>query len=70
MTKKEVIEKVKKYVKEKMEGEATGHDWWHVFRVWKLSKKIAEKEGGDLFTIELAALLHDLSDWKFNKSES
>ena len=71
MTKKEIIEKVKKYVKEKMEGETTGHDWWHVFRVWKLSKKIAKKEGGDLFAIELAALLHDIADWKFNeKSES
>ncbi len=70
MTKKEIIERVKKYAKEKMEGEATGHDWWHAFRVWKLSKKISKKEGGDLFTIELSALLHDLADWKFNKSES
>lgn len=70
MNEEEIIGKVKKYVKEKMEGEATGHDWWHVFRVWKLSKKIAEKEGGDLFIIELAALLHDLADWKFNKSEA
>ena len=69
MTRKQIIEKVKKYVKEKMEGEATGHDWWHVFRVWKLSKKIAQKEGGNLFIIELAALLHDIADWKFNKSE-
>lgn len=71
MTKKEIIEKVKKYVRGTMEGEVTGHDWWHIFRVWKLSKKIAEKEGGDLFIIELAALLHDLFDWKFSKvSES
>lgn len=69
MTKKQIIEKVKNYVREKMEGEPTGHDWWHVFRVWKLSKKIAKKEGSDLFVIELAALVHDIADWKFNKGE-
>jgi len=65
MNKKRVIKEVKNYVKKKLLGESTGHDWWHSFRVWKLSKKIAEKEGGDMFVIELAALLHDIADWKF-----
>ena len=65
MNKNRVIEEVKKYVKKDLEGETTGHDWWHSWRVWKLSKKIAKKEGGDLFIIELAALLHDIADWKF-----
>ncbi len=67
MNRRQIIEKVKKYVKEKMEGETTGHDWWHSRRVLRLSKKIAKKEGGDGFIIELAALLHDIADWKFNK---
>jgi len=31
-----------------------------------MSKEIAKKEGGDLFIIELAALLHDVADWKFH----
>lgn len=35
------------------------------WRVWKISKEIAKKEGGDLFVIELAVLLHDIADWKF-----
>lgn len=65
MNKSKIIEEVKKYVRKNMEGESTGHDWWHSWRVWKLSKKIAKKEGGDLFIIELAALLHDIADWKF-----
>ena len=71
MTEKQIVEKVKKYARGKLEGEPTGHDWWHTFRVWQLSKKIAKKEGGDFFIIELAALLHDVADWKFTKgSES
>ena len=28
---------------------------------------IAEKENGDLFIIEMAALLHDIDDWKFSE---
>ena len=36
-------------------------------RVWRTAIFIREKEGaGDLLTIELAALLHDISDAKFN----
>lgn len=53
-----------------MQGEPTGHDWWHAWRVWKIAKKIAKKEGGDLFVIELAALLHDVEDWKFDGREN
>lgn len=48
--------------------EPTGHGWWHGLRVRDLAKKIARKEGGDLFVIELSALLHDIDDWKFSKS--
>lgn len=49
-----------------MSGEATGHDWWHVYRVWQLSKRINKSEKGDPLVVELAALLHDIDDWKFN----
>lgn len=50
-----------------MSGEGTGHDWWHVDRVRKLARRIARTEGGDLYIINLAALLHDLDDWKFRR---
>lgn len=66
MNKEKVIQKVKDYVRETLGNEPTGHDWWHSWRVWKMAKEIAEKEGGDLFIIELAALLHDIADWKFH----
>ncbi len=55
------------HVRKKMDGEATGHDWWHVYRVWKSSIKIARRENGaDLFVVQLGALLHDIEDWKFS----
>jgi len=55
------------YVKRVLEGAEGGHDWYHILRVWKMARYIREKEGsGDLLTIELAALLHDISDPKFN----
>jgi uncharacterized protein len=66
MTKEEIIKEVQDYIKSDSQGDSSGHDWWHVFRTWKMAKEIAKKEGGDLFVIELGALLHDIGDWKFN----
>ncbi|AZI69945.1 HD domain-containing protein [Cloacibacterium normanense] len=57
------------FVKEKLEGAEAGHDWFHIERVWKISKKIAEKEGGNLEVIELSALLHDIADPKFHNGD-
>ena len=70
MNKNEIIEKTSEFVKGKLEGDSSGHDWWHIFRVWNMSKKICKKEGGELFTIEMAALLHDVADWKFYENEN
>lgn len=55
------------FVKDTLAGAEGGHDWHHIERVWKTARYIREREGaGDLLTIELAALLHDISDAKFN----
>ena len=62
-----IIEKTITFVKETLAGAEGGHDWYHIERVWKNSHFIQKKEGkGKLLTIELAALLHDISDAKFN----
>jgi uncharacterized protein len=61
---KGIISGTEKYVRKEMEKDSSGHDWWHIHRVRNLALKIAETEGGDLFLIEMAALLHDLDDWK------
>lgn len=65
----ELINKTIELVKEKLEGTESGHDWFHIERVWKLSLKIQEKEGGDKLIIELAALLHDIADPKFHNGD-
>jgi len=60
----DLIEKTATYVKAKMAGEPTGHDWFHIERVWRTAKLLQQSEGGDLEVVELAALLHDLGDYK------
>ena len=68
MNKKLIIEKTKEFVKEKLYGEGSGHDWFHIERVYNLSRYLAEKENADSFIVEMAALLHDIDDWKFSSS--
>jgi uncharacterized protein len=60
-----VIQKTVNFVKEVLSDTEGGHDWWHTYRVWKLSKHIAKTEDIDLFIVELGALLHDIADSKF-----
>lgn len=62
--KQEIINKTTEYVKEKLSGEGTGHDWWHTHRVCQTALLLGEKESADLFIIQMAALLHDLGDPK------
>ena len=70
MDKKQIILKTADYVKEKLGGEGSGHDWWHIYRVWETAVKIAAREKADRFIVELAALLHDIADWKFNDGDA
>ncbi|MFT3751350.1 MAG: HD domain-containing protein [Paludibacter sp.] len=66
MAKETVLQKTVEFVKETLEKAEGGHDWWHVYRVWQLSKHIAANEQADLFVVELGALLHDIADSKFH----
>lgn len=65
MSKKTIIENTRDFVKNKLAGEGSGHDWWHIVRVTVSALVIAKKEKADLFVVELAALLHDIADHKF-----
>ena len=66
MNKKLIIQKTQAQIKKKFSGEGTGHDWWHIYRVWKLAEKIGRAEKADLFIVALGALLHDIADFKFH----
>ena len=61
----DAINKTVLFVQNFFQKEGTGHDWWHTQRVRDLALKIARNEEGDLFVIEMAALLHDVGDYKF-----
>ncbi len=64
MEKQVYIQETAMYVRLQFEQDASGHDWWHIHRVWQLAINIAKHEKADLFLVEMAALLHDLDDWK------
>ncbi len=66
---KNLIENTVEFVKKKLEGAEAGHDWFHIERVWKLSRKIAETESCNQQVVELAALLHDIADPKFHNGD-
>lgn len=64
MYNKMIINETKLMVREKLLNEGTGHDWYHIERVWKMAVHLTEKEKANRFIVELAALLHDLIDDK------
>lgn len=61
----DVIQTLKNNIKNQFEGDSSGHDWFHIERVWRNAKAIAKQEGADLLITELGALLHDIADHKF-----
>lgn len=67
---KEIILKTAKYAEMTLGKEATGHDWLHVKRVWLNAKMIGRSSKADMFIVELAALLHDIADWKFHGGDA
>lgn len=65
--KKAIIEKVKEFVKEQTINEESGHDWWHINRVYNNALLINKGERADEFIISIIALFHDLYDYKVFK---
>lgn len=63
----DIIGKTEAHVHKVLEGDGSGHDWWHIDRVRNTAMHLAEIESdADRFVVELAALLHDIADWKFH----
>jgi len=64
-----IISLTKNFVKHKLSEAEGGHDWWHIYRVWKMAAQIAKSESADQEIVELAALLHDIADPKFHDGD-
>jgi uncharacterized protein len=69
MNKELIIEKTVAHVKSVLSDAEGGHDWWHIYRVWKTAKHIAATEPVDDFVVELGVLLHDIADSKFHNGD-
>jgi uncharacterized protein len=65
-----IVARTADYVRHQLEGDSSGHDWWHIYRVWQAALRLAEAESADRFVVELAALLHDLDDWKLHDEDA
>ena len=69
MNKPQIIHNTRSFVKETLQNAEGGHDWFHIQRVVKNAREIAEGEEVDHFVVELGALLHDIADSKFHDGD-
>ncbi|KAF9163591.1 hypothetical protein DFQ26_002347 [Actinomortierella ambigua] len=72
MAQPEIRTPTEELVKQHMAAYDPSHDWFHVDRVRRQALKIArdEKERGaevDMEVVEIAALFHDIGDFKYQK---
>jgi uncharacterized protein len=65
----QVLERTADHVRQLLAGDSSGHDWWHIERVRAMALAIGRGEGAVLYVVELAALLHDIADWKFHDGD-
>lgn len=65
-----LVNQVKLEVQKQLQGSESGHDWFHIQRVYNNAVYIAQREGPcDKLVVELIALLHDIADSKFHKGD-
>jgi uncharacterized protein len=64
-----IINQTIDFVKETLANAETGHDWFHIERVYKTALTINAQENADPLIVALTALLHDIADSKFNNGD-
>ncbi|OMO60137.1 hypothetical protein CCACVL1_24373 [Corchorus capsularis] len=75
MASRETVKRAEQLVERAMKGNDASHDSWHVWRVRDLSLSLAREEGlssnpHSMEIVELAALLHDIGDYKYLRDPS
>ena len=65
----DLISKTIFFVKQRLENAESGHDWFHIERVYKCALIIADREICDETVVKLGALLHDIADSKFHNGD-
>ena len=64
--KERILKEAEELIGELFAGDSSGHDREHTLRVYAMARKLAEREGADLFLTGVAALLHDVDDHKLS----
>lgn len=71
MSNHDIVESTIAFVKKSLQGYDASHDWDHIERVLNLARIIAKSESNvDMELVELAAILHDILDWKYSGNET
>ncbi|WNM19718.1 HD domain-containing protein [Flavobacterium capsici] len=65
----QIIDNTIIFVKEQLKNAESGHDWFHIERVYKNALLIAQSEVCNLEIVKLGALLHDIADSKFHNGD-
>jgi len=65
MTHTKLVSITTAFVKKTLKDAEGGHDWWHIYRVWKSAISINKVEKANDLVVQLVALLHDIADSKF-----
>lgn len=60
-----IIDEVVRILQSRYGDDRTGHDWFHLARVWTMAKRLARGKKVNHFVLQMAALLHDVDDYKF-----
>src|SRR5258706_10340415 len=70
MEPEEVVRYAEAFARPELSDGSSGHDWSLNDRVTRLARRIASEEGADVFLCALAALLHDIADYKIAGDEA
>uniref|UniRef100_K3X429 HD/PDEase domain-containing protein n=1 Tax=Globisporangium ultimum (strain ATCC 200006 / CBS 805.95 / DAOM BR144) TaxID=431595 RepID=K3X429_GLOUD len=67
-----LVQQTADFVREQLKSNDASHDWRHIERVWTLARTLAKEENvpeENLEIVDLAALLHDIDDWKYQTED-
>lgn len=65
----QIYDKTIAYLQQELKNAEAGHDWYHIERVYNLSKEILKYEQANHSVVLLSALLHDIADSKFHNGD-